>query len=182
MLVHDQEPSRGHLFELTACIPPRLQRGAKALSQRLMGRSLERVHHGCGHLRGAHHVGDRHAVPARSAGMDGANFVPRKVRRPPTGIDHRQLAPTTMGRGRYQCVDRLLGGETEVEERKPARAEAGIRPMLGQRRTDPGAGKLAAIADGDGGCGDDGAEHARTRAAPSKRVGHGVVLRVAWLP
>jgi hypothetical protein len=79
--------------------------------------------------------------------MDGANFVPRKVRRPPTGIDHRQLAPTMMGRGRYQCVDRLLGGETEVEERKPARAEAGIRPMLGQRRTDPGAGKLAAIAD-----------------------------------
>src|SRR5215467_1181568 len=133
-----------------------------------MGRSLERVHHGCGHLRRAHHVGDRHAVPTRGTGMDRANVVPRKVRRPPMRIDHRQLTPTMMGCGRYQGVDRLLGAETEVEEREPERAEARIRPMLGQHRTDPGAGKLAAIADGDGGCGDDGAEHACTRAAPSR--------------
>jgi hypothetical protein len=50
------------------------------------------------------------------------------------GIDHRQLTPTMMGRGRYQCIDRLLSGETEVEERKPERTEAGIGAMLGHQR------------------------------------------------
>src|SRR5262252_5043327 len=64
---------------------------------------------------------------------------------------------------------------------KALAAEARIRAVLGQHRTDPGAGKLAAIADGDGGCGDDAAEHTGARAVPSKRIGHGVILRVAWL-
>src|SRR5262249_39966814 len=45
--------------------------------------------------------------------------------------------------------------------------------MLGQHRTNAGAGKLAAIADRHRRRGDDGAEHARARAAPGNRVGHG---------
>jgi len=43
VLVHDQEPGRGHLLEFAARLGARLQRGAKALCQRLMGCRLERA-------------------------------------------------------------------------------------------------------------------------------------------
>ena len=109
VFVDDQEASRSHHLELAARILAGSERGAKALSQRLIGRRLERTHHGHGHLRRAHHVGDRHAVPPRGTGMDRANVVPGVVRGVSVGIDHRQLPPAMMGRGRYQCVDRLLG-------------------------------------------------------------------------
>src|SRR5262249_22510534 len=99
-------------------------------------------------------IGDRHAVPTGGTSTDRANVVARVVRRAPLGVDHRQLTPTVMWCRRYQGFDRLLGGEAEFEKCKPQWSEARIRSMLGQHRTEPRAGKLAAIADGDRGCGE----------------------------